>query len=59
MPRTTARSRLLTRLGWQANRLSPDEVFGHLATLPYSFREAMVTSPSVIAPAFARNPAAP
>ncbi|MEY4372467.1 MAG: hypothetical protein RL219_1236 [Actinomycetota bacterium] len=32
-PRFAERSRLLTRLGWQANRLGPAEVYRHFSTL--------------------------
>lgn len=34
--------RLASRIGWQANRLSPDEVSRHLATLPYKFATRVV-----------------
>ncbi|CAB4882602.1 unannotated protein [freshwater metagenome] len=37
-----ARRRLASRIGWQANRLSPDEVSRHLATLPYKFATRVI-----------------
>ena len=37
-----ARHRMASRLGWQANRLSPDEVSRHLATLPYKFATRVI-----------------
>jgi len=37
-----ARRRLASRLGWQANRLSPDEVSRHLADLPYKFATRVI-----------------
>ncbi len=41
-----ARRRWSSRIGWQANRLSPDEVSRHLATLPYKFATRVIyTSP--------------
>ncbi len=37
-----ARRRMASRIGWQANRLSPDEVSRHLATLPYKFATRVI-----------------
>ncbi len=37
-----ARSRFASRLGWQANRLSPDEVAAHLDTLPERFASRVI-----------------
>ncbi len=37
-----ARHRFASRLGWQANRLSPDEVSRHLTTLPYKFATRVI-----------------
>jgi SAM-dependent methyltransferase len=37
-----ARRRLASRLGWQANRLSPDEVSRHLATLPQKLQQRVI-----------------
>lgn len=46
-----ARRRFATRLGWQANRLGPDEVLAYLAALPYRSTEvAVYTSPRRSAP---------
>lgn len=46
-----AQRRLATRLGWQANRLGPDEVLAYLAALPYPSTEvAVYTSPRRSAP---------
>jgi ubiquinone/menaquinone biosynthesis C-methylase UbiE len=46
-----ARRRSATRLGWQANRLGPDEVLAYVAALPQSIAELRVyTSPGRSAP---------
>ena len=37
-----ARRRLASRLGWQANRLSPDQVSKHLDTLPVKFATRVI-----------------
>jgi SAM-dependent methyltransferase len=37
-----ARRRLASRLGWQANRLSPDQVSRHLDTLPVQFATRVI-----------------
>lgn len=46
-----AQRRFATRLGWQANRLGPDEVLAYVAALPYRACEVSVyTSPRRSAP---------
>ena len=37
-----ARRRLASRIGWQANRLSPDEVLRHIDTLPETFATRVI-----------------
>jgi SAM-dependent methyltransferase len=37
-----AKRRLASRLGWQANRLSPEQVSRHLDTLPEKFAQRMI-----------------
>ncbi len=37
-----AKRRLASRIGWQANRLSPDEVSRHLETLPQKFASRVI-----------------
>jgi SAM-dependent methyltransferase len=46
-----AHRRFATRLGWQANRLGPDEVLAYVAALPYRTHDLTVfTSPRRTAP---------
>ncbi len=46
-----ARRRFATRLGWQANRLGPDEVLAYVAALPHRSSDlAVYTSPRRSAP---------